>query len=156
VIPQAACLDDSARPIHESKSMRHYPTNSPQAAARIVALALVADGHVSRTEVELLERLDACGALGLAPQEMHTLLQGFCEDLLQARNSHWGDASQIEPALLSQLMAEVDDPTLRRVVLRLCVAVVEADGHVADGESVVLVNAVEQWGLHRAMLDAPE
>jgi hypothetical protein len=52
-------------------------------------------------------------------------------------------------------MAEVDDPVLRRLVLQLCVAVVEADGHVADGEAVVLVNAVEQWGLHRHMLDAP-
>jgi hypothetical protein len=37
-------------------------------------------------------------------------------------------------------------------VLRLCVAVVEADGHVAEGESIMLVEAVEQWGLHREML----
>jgi uncharacterized tellurite resistance protein B-like protein len=151
---RSACLDDSARPIRESKTMRHYPTNCPQAAARIVALALVADGHVSREELDLLARVDACGKLGLAAQEMHALLRDFCEDLLQARNSHWGDASQIEPSLLSQLMAEVDDPALRRVVLRLCVAIVEADGHVADGESVVLVTAVEQWGLHPEMLDA--
>ena len=135
--------------------MRHYPTNSPQAAARIVALALVADGHVSRTELDMLDRLGAYGQLCIAPEEMHSLQQSFCEDLLQARNSHWGDAGQIEPEMLSQLMAEVDDPVLRRLVLQLCVAVVEADGHVADGESVVLVNAVEQWGLHRQMLDAP-
>ena len=134
--------------------MRHYPTNSPQAAARIVALALVADGHVSRIELDVLDRLGACGQLGIAPDEMHSLLQSFCEDLLQARHSHWGDAGQIEPGMLNQLMAEVDDPVLRRLVLQLCVAVVESDDHVADGESVVLVNAVEQWGLHRQMLDA--
>ncbi|MDE2082684.1 MAG: TerB family tellurite resistance protein [Burkholderiales bacterium] len=134
--------------------MRHYPTNSPQAAARIVALALVADGHVSQSELDRLDRLGACRQLGIAAEEMSTLLQTFCEDLLQARHSHWGDARQIEPEMLAQLMAEVDDPLLRRRVLQLCVAVVEADGHVADGESVVLVNAVEQWGLHRQMLDA--
>jgi uncharacterized tellurite resistance protein B-like protein len=135
--------------------MRHYPTNSPQAAARIVALALVADGHVSRAEIDILERLGAYRQLGIPAEEMQSLLQSFCEDLLQARHSQWGDAGQIDPELLRQLMADVDDPVLRRLVLQLCVAVVEADGHVADGESVVLVNAVEQWGLHRQMLDAP-
>ena len=33
--------------------MRTYPTNSPQAAGRIVALALLADGHLSKAEVDL-------------------------------------------------------------------------------------------------------
>ena len=49
-------------------------------------------------------------------------------------------------------MAEIDDPELRRKALRLCVAVVEADGQVAEGESVVLAAAVEHWGPHREML----
>jgi len=30
--------------------MRTYPRNSPQAAARILALVLISDGHVSRSE----------------------------------------------------------------------------------------------------------
>ena len=49
-------------------------------------------------------------------------------------------------------MAEIDDPKLRRKVLRLCVAVVEADGQVDEGESAVLVAVVEHWRLHRKML----
>ncbi len=36
--------------------MRTYPTNSPEAAARIVALALLADGHLSLIEIDALER----------------------------------------------------------------------------------------------------
>jgi hypothetical protein len=36
--------------------------------------------------------------------------------------------------------------------MRLCVAVVEADGHVAEGESIVLMAAVEHWGMHQEML----
>jgi uncharacterized tellurite resistance protein B-like protein len=132
--------------------MRHYPTNSPQAAARIVALALVADGHVSKAELDTLERLEIARQLGIKPLELHSILQGFCEDLLQVRHAQWGDAGQIEPELLSQLMAEIDDPNLRNTVLRLCVGVVQADGHIADGESVVLVTAVEQWGLRDQLL----
>ena len=41
----------------EKVNMRTYPTNSPQSAARIVALTLVADGHVSPEELDALERL---------------------------------------------------------------------------------------------------
>ena len=37
--------------------MRSYPKNSPQAAARIVALVLIADGHVSQSEIDALNHL---------------------------------------------------------------------------------------------------
>ena len=132
--------------------MRSYPHNSPQAAARIVALTLVADGHVSDVELDVLDRAGAFARLGLDRGEMHAVLQDFCEDLLQARHPNWADACQIDPETLNQLMAEVGDPVLRATVLNLCVAVAEADDHVAEGESIVLVNAVEQWGLHHQML----
>ena len=133
--------------------MRTYPTDSPQAAARIVALTLVADGHVSKAELDVLDRVGAYAQLGLDRPAMHGVLQGFCEDLLQASHPQWADACQVDPRTLSQLMAEIESPTLRVTVLRLCVAVAEVDDHVADGESIVLVSAVEQWGLHREMLN---
>ena len=136
--------------------MRSYPTNSPQAAARIVALTLVADGHVDSVELDALERAGAYEQLGLTRGEMHAVLQGFCEDLMQSQSSHWAGACQIDPGTLNQLMAEVEDVAMRKTVLRLCVAVAEADSHVADAESIVLVSAVEQWGLHHQMLRPSE
>lgn len=51
--------------------MRTYPRNSPQAAARIVALAMLADGHVCRSEIEALERCDAAARLGLSRASLH-------------------------------------------------------------------------------------
>ena len=45
--------------------MRNYPRNSPQAAARIVALLLIADGHVSRSEMDALYGRDIERELGL-------------------------------------------------------------------------------------------
>ena len=86
--------------------MRTYPTDSPQAAARIVALTLVADGHVCKTEFDVLERVGAYGQLGLDHDEMQAVLQSFCEDLLQAQSSQWADACLVDPRTLSQLMAE--------------------------------------------------
>ena len=42
-----------------------------------------------------------------------------------------------------------DDPELRLKVLAVCVAVIEADGHVFDREATVFRAVVEQWGLQR-------
>ena len=37
--------------------MRSYPANSPQVAARIIALTVVADGDIGDAEIEWLGRL---------------------------------------------------------------------------------------------------
>ncbi len=131
--------------------MRTYPRNSPQAAARLVALAVLADGHLCKAELDALDLHDCRETLGLEPAEFHAVMHTFCEDLLAAAHGCWADTCRIDPHTLSALLAEIDDPELRRKVLRLCVKAVEADGHVADGESIVMNAAVEQWGLHREM-----
>ena len=131
--------------------MRHYPHNSPQAAARIVALTLLADGHLAPAELQVLERSHAHDRLGLGREELHAVLHGFCEDLLLGAHLAWGDACRVDPRTLSQLLGEVDDPDLRQTVLQLCLDIAQADEHIADGESVVLEAVVEHWGLHQAM-----
>ena len=44
--------------------MRIYPCDSPQAAARIVALTVLADRDIGKTELNLLDHLGACRAWG--------------------------------------------------------------------------------------------
>lgn len=132
--------------------MRSYPINSPQAAARIVALTLLADGHLAKSELDALERFGAHEQLGLDREDLHAVLHGFCEDLLNSVRLSWDDACRIDPRTMAQLMAEVDDPALRLKLLRLCLKIVQADDHVADGEAIVLGTAVEQWGLQREMI----
>ncbi len=132
--------------------MRSYPTNSPQAAGRIVAMALLADGHLSRAELDLLDRLDVPSQLGLARTELHAVVHGFCEDLLASASGGWADACRVDTATLYGLLAEIDEPALRLRVLQLCSQVVEADSHVAEGESTLLLAAVEHWGLTADLL----
>ncbi|MES2718875.1 MAG: TerB family tellurite resistance protein [Pseudomonadota bacterium] len=132
--------------------MRHYPRNSPQAAGRILALALLSDGHLSRRELDVLDRLDAHTALGLGRTELHSVVHSFCEDLLTAMHLSWGDACQVDQATLAALMADIDEPALRHTLLRLCLAIVDADAHLAEGESVMLAAAVTHWGLHPDLL----
>ena len=131
--------------------MRSYPANSPQAAARIVALTVVADGDIGDAEIEYLDRLAVHEQLGLARHELHALLDTFCEDLLSSEQLKWADACPVDERTLAQLMAEIHDPALRLKLLRMCVELAEIDAHVDDGESSVLVAAVEHWGLHHEM-----
>lgn len=133
--------------------MRSYPRNSPQAAARIVALAMLANRNLCKKELDTFDRLDVHAQIGLGKAEFHSVVQTLCEDILSAAHSSWSDMCRVDPRTLAELMAEIDVPELRHKLIDLCVAVVEADGHVADSESIVLVAAVEHWGLQREMLE---
>ena len=131
--------------------MRSYPVNSPQAAARIIDLTVVADGDIGAAEIEWLDRLAVHQQLGLGRHELHALLDIFCEDLLSSDQLKWADACPVDERTLADLMGEIQDRALRLKLLRLCVELAQVDAHVGDGESSVLVAAVEHWGLHHEM-----
>lgn len=127
--------------------MRTYPRNSPQAAARILALALLADGDLAPREMHILERLDAHRLLGLERAGLHAVLQTFCEDLLYAARLTWCDTCRVELATMHQMLDEIDDPQLQRTLLQLCIAAVTADDRVTEAESGVIDIAAQRWGL---------
>jgi len=129
-----------------SSSTRRYPRNSPQAAANIVALALISNGEVKPSEVAVLEAMRIHEQLGLTRQEWHDVVHELCIDLLGSATH--GTDCQIDGRMIERMFADVDDVTLQRVVLRLCTAVVNADGQIDDGESIVVLAAINHWGLH--------
>ena len=126
--------------------MRNYPRNSPEAAARIVALVLVSDGHACRSELDVVDRANVVVELGLGPDAFRNVLRTLCEDLLIGACSG-SMLSGIDAEGLRSLMAEVDDETLQRKVLNLSMAVAAADAHLAEGEAVVLDAARQHWRL---------
>jgi hypothetical protein len=137
--------------------MRSYPRNSPEAAGRILALVLMSDGHVCRSEFDALDQLGACRALGLAPDAMPRLVQDLCEDLMTGLCATGALRDNVDEATLRSLMAEVDDPLLRREVLRLAFGVAAADMHLAEGEAFVIDAARRHWGIDPAQgLALPE
>lgn len=125
--------------------MRTYPVNSPQAAARLLAMALVADGNYSLSEIRALDRLDAARQLGLSPQDLKVVIESFCEDLLLGANGEWLGSSQLDDATRQALLEEVTDTGLRTTIVTLCEAVVAADGHQADGETALLDSLTRAW-----------
>ncbi len=130
--------------------MRNYPRNSPEAAARILALVLIADGHVCRTEVDALHRLQVEQELGLASGGFAQVMQALCEDLLMGAESGGALSGSIEDSTLACLMAEVDSPVLQHLVLRLAGAAAEADRHLAEAEALVIAATRRHWRLGEA------
>lgn len=128
--------------------MRRYVPNSPQAAARILALTVVADGDIGDDELHWFDLLAVHERLGLTRHELHTVLDTFCEDLLSSGQLKWADACPVDEATLANLMSEIQAPELRLKLLRLCVELAKVDARVHDRESFVLDAAVEHWELH--------
>ena len=126
--------------------MRSYPRNSPQAAARIVALALTSDGHVCSSEEHALERLGIARELGLAPAQFAQIVQTMCEDRSVAHMSPELAVDHLDATRFATVIDEIDDPVLRRKVTRLCIAVTIADDHLADGEIALLAAVLNAWG----------
>ncbi|RZS53413.1 TerB family tellurite resistance protein [Sphaerotilus mobilis] len=131
--------------------MRPYPRNSPEAAARIVCLAMLADGELTRPEIEVMESVDLERRLHLSLPDFYRVLEHLCDDLSVGLGD---ELLTVDDLTVARLMDDIDDPALRRIVLDLCRDVIECDAWVSDGEALLLNAAVAQWGLHRAMFDA--
>lgn len=131
--------------------MRTYSRNSPEAAIRILALAMLADGHQCSSESAVLEKLCAHEQFGLTRQEMHAVVHAFCQDLLACSEGLcWADICVMHPVLLAQLLDEIDDTDLQRQVMNLCLTLAHADGQFSITESRVLDIALRHWGLQLA------
>ena len=128
--------------------MRSYPHNSPEAAARIVALVLISDGHVCSSEFDILNKLGAERELGLEPQLLPHIVHTLCEELLGGGYETGSLIGNVDDSALASLMAEISDPVLQRKVLRMSLAAARADGHLADGETLVVEAARHHWKLY--------
>lgn len=127
--------------------MRTYPINSPEAAARVLALALLADGHCSLSELEALDRTQAARTLGLSEAALRGVLLDVCEDLLAAHRGRWtGSFQALDAGTWSALLSEVTHPGLQRSVLVLCDQMAQADGHLTADEACLLEDLRRAWG----------
>ena len=127
--------------------MRRYPANSPRAAARVVALTLLADGSISRGELSSLLRADVYARLGLDPVDMQVLLEELARDLFEFGAPAWEHPGGLHPLVVRCVLDDVTDPGLRREVLDICRSIAGSDDHVTDGEDAVLAFASSQWQL---------
>lgn len=125
--------------------MRSYPVNSPKALARLVAMAVVADGELDNCEVDRLRELEVFGMLGIDAEGFYQVLLELCRDL--ATGGSGEHVALLAPERLERLATEVDAPELRRLVLSAMLVTVMADGRVSGGEQTLLRYLMQRWDI---------
>jgi uncharacterized tellurite resistance protein B-like protein len=123
--------------------MQTYPANSPEAAARVLAMAMLADGQYSMTEIRALDRQQVPARLGLTPEAFKAVVDGFCQDLLLTGAGNW--TGTVDATTRQQLMGEITERDLQDMILQQCEALMLADGHLADSEVDLLDALGAAW-----------
>ncbi len=125
--------------------MRHYPTDSPEAMGRLVALTLMADGAIDASELKQLDHTDTIRRLGLSEAGFDRVIHALCDDMLSS--AHRTPAGQLELDVenIDLLLAEVQHPLLQKQVLRMMLDVVNADSKLSGGEAVLVAEAMKFW-----------
>ena len=138
--------------------MRHYSTDSPQAVARLLAMTILADGGLDAEEMNVLKNHDLSRRIGLDDAEFDRVLQEFCNDVMLA-SEHSGAAQLgLDRDTTAQLLRDVRSPELQRRLLRVMLDIVDTDGTVTGGESMLLAEAMMTWGVdlhHHSLSSTP-
>jgi tellurite resistance protein len=127
--------------------MRHYNTDTPQARARLIVAAALADGGLDKAELDALDRQDLVRRLGLSAGEFDGVIHGFYEDMQCAALRDHGGQLTLDRATIDQLLSEVRTPALQIAVLGMMLDVTAADGRLSPGELTLVSQAMTRWGL---------
>jgi hypothetical protein len=125
--------------------MRTYKSDSPQAAARLIALALLADGHVGSNELDALDEARLSNRLGLAQGEFRTIMRDLCEDLMSTSHLNWGNLCRPESDVMRHVIFELRDPMMRTEVIDLCKTAMLAEEPVSEHEYALLHAFAQAW-----------
>ena len=127
--------------------MRKYATNSPEAMARLLALSMLADGGLDRSELNVMMRLGVLDRLGISETEFDEIVHLLCEDMLQCVPGIHHGQIELDEATIDSILLEIADPRLRKVLLKIMLAVVYADHSLSTGEAVLVSRAMQSWEL---------
>ena len=127
--------------------MRHYPSDSPQAMARLLVLALLADGLIDTSELDLLDDRRTIARLGLDSAGFDDVFYGFCADMLRTGQRMTSDRLDLDADTIDRMLDEVRDPLLQRKTLRAMLDIVHADRQLPGGEAAMIARALKRWSI---------
>ncbi|MDP3539623.1 MAG: TerB family tellurite resistance protein [Azonexus sp.] len=125
--------------------MRHYPSDSPEAMGRLVALTLMADGAIDASELKQLDHKDTVRRLGLNEASFDKLIHELCDDMLSSAHRTPAGHLELDVKSIDLLLAEVQHPLLQKQVLRMMLDIVNADSELSGGEAVLVAEAMKFW-----------
>jgi uncharacterized tellurite resistance protein B-like protein len=126
--------------------MRLYATDSPKAVSRLLALAMIVDGHLAPSEVKAMRHSGILRQAGIDEDGFDDVVQEVCEDLLATAHQRGAGEVEIDARLLDTLLAEVEDPSLRMGAMKAMLDIVHADTVLDGRETLLIQRAFKAWG----------
>ncbi|MBL8424948.1 MAG: TerB family tellurite resistance protein [Candidatus Accumulibacter phosphatis] len=127
--------------------MRHYTSDSTQAMARVVSLALLADGGLDNSEIQALQKHSILDKLNIDPETFDQVMHEFCNDILQSARAPNVGQIEIDREVIDHLLGDIRSPELQKEALRAMLDIVNADWSLSGGEAVLVSQAMSLWGL---------
>lgn len=100
--------------------MRHYPSDSPEAMTRVVALALLANGAIDPGELEVLKGSSYCFRLRLDPSRFEQIVDEFYDDLPACGKRKPTGQYDLSDECVRSLLGDIKNPVLRQLAPWRC------------------------------------
>ena len=127
--------------------MRQYLIDSSKAKARIVAAALLADGGIDKSEVDVLDRYAIAEQLAMSQDDFDTVVREFYEDMLQYAGRGDGGELELDGDAIDSMLDEIRSSDLRMQLLRSIFEIVYADRRLSAGEAFLASRAMKRWNI---------
>ena len=123
--------------------MRSYPSDSPQAICRLLALTVISDGDGSPSEIAATYRLSILDYAGIEDDVFDQVVRDLTTDLPTSADG----LAKVDTVTVDQCLAEITRPDLRLRLWKAMWKLAYADDRFADGEFALLHRATVAWGI---------
>jgi uncharacterized tellurite resistance protein B-like protein len=123
--------------------MRSYPSDSPQAVSRLLALTVISDGGGAPSEIAATYRLSILDYAGVEENVFDQVLRELTADLPTTADG----LVKVETNMIDQCLAEIVRPDLRLRLWKAMWQMAYADDHFAHAEVALLHRATKTWGI---------
>jgi uncharacterized tellurite resistance protein B-like protein len=123
--------------------MRFYPSDSPQAVCRLLALTVISDGGGSPSEIAATYRLRILDYAGIEDDVFDQVVRELSTDLPTSADG----LAKVDAVTVDHCLAEITRPDLRLGLWQAMWKLAYADDRFADGEFALLHRATEAWGI---------
>jgi hypothetical protein len=127
--------------------MRPYPADSPEAMARLVIIALIADDSVNRDELDQIDRDDVLACIGIDRDRFDSVYYEVHEDMLACGKRLPDGRLTLDPGTIAGLLDDIAAPARQLQMVRTIQAIGQADRIMTGGETELLGMAMRRWGI---------
>ncbi|MDQ5960267.1 MAG: hypothetical protein QG592_1349 [Pseudomonadota bacterium] len=128
--------------------MRHYAPDSPEASARIIALALLADGAIDLSEIDSIRHYKIVEKIGIGDECFNKVIRDFCEDMLVSAHRTTAGQLELDRDTVVELLGDIRQPAEQHKLLRSILDIINSDGSLAGSEAVLVSEAMKRWEIN--------